>query len=173
MRKFSILMMFLAVALLVSAGSVWSATKKAEPQYVGAKKCKTCHKAQHAAWLETKHAHAYDALSDEEKKKPECVQCHITGKTAKGDLLEGIQCEACHGPGSMYKSPKIMSKKKWAADPEGYKKKAIEAGLIYPTKDNCVKCHKKEGNPNYKPFDFEKMKTKVHPTKAAAKGKKG
>ena len=130
--------------------------------YVGAEKCaKVCHKAQYAAWQETKHAKTITVLSDEEKAKPECGgACHIT---AAGEGMENVQCEACHGPGSAYKSPKIMSKAKWKGDPEAYKKMAVEAGLVYPTAETCAGCHKEEGNPNFKPFDFEKSKGTVHP----------
>ncbi|UCD65150.1 MAG: hypothetical protein JSW34_06905 [Candidatus Zixiibacteriota bacterium] len=135
-------------------------------EFVGADKCKLgpCHPTVHESWLATKHAKAFDLLSDEEKAKPECAgACHITGKLADGTVLEGVQCEACHGPGKDYKSPKIMSKSKWKGDPEAYKKLAIEAGLIYPTAETCTGCHKEEGNPNFKPFDFEKSKGTVHP----------
>jgi hypothetical protein len=44
------------------------------------------------SWLEAKHARAFDVLSDKAKKKPECAGCHITGKTAKGEVLKGVQC---------------------------------------------------------------------------------
>lgn len=142
--------------------------KGAAFEYVGAEKCaKVCHKDQYNAWLETKHAKTFDVLSAEEKAKPECGGlCHITGKLADGTVLEGAQCEACHGPGSEYKSPKIMSKAKWAGDPEAYKKMAVEAGLVYPTAETCANCHKEEGNPNFKPLDFEKSKGTVHPVAA-------
>ncbi len=176
MRKL-FLVALLFTALLLAFGVAQSSEKapaKAEKtvkhEYVGAKKCKTCHKVQYKSWLETKHAKAYDVLSAEEKKKPECTKCHITGTTAKGVLLEGVQCEACHGPGKDYKSPKIMSKKKWKADPDTYLKKAKEAGLIIPTEKDCVRCHTKEGNPHFKPFDFEKRKDLVH-TMSTRKGK--
>ncbi|MFQ6008365.1 MAG: multiheme c-type cytochrome [Candidatus Zixiibacteriota bacterium] len=174
MRKNRLLTTYAAIAAILAACMAWAAeeTKKetkpeAEFQYVGAKKCKGCHKDQHASWLETKHAKAFEVLSDEEKKKAECVGCHITGEMSDGTVLEGVQCEACHGPGSEYKSLKIMNRKKWAADPETYKKKAIEAGLIYPTEENCKRCHKKEGNPNFKEFDFAKRKPLVHVMKSA------
>ncbi len=160
-----ILIVLMATVAFTAVGILADEAKKAdEPtfKYVGAKKCKTCHKAQHSSWLETKHAKAYDVLSVEEKKKPECVGCHVTGTTKKDVLLEGIQCEACHGPGSAYKSPKIMSKKKWPADPEKYMKMATEAGLIMPTEETCKGCHKKEGNPNFTEFDFAKGKPTVH-----------
>ena len=149
-------------------------TEKASHEYVGEKKC-TCHKDIRSSWLETTHAKAYDVLSDEEKKKEECIVCHTTGTTAKGVLLEGVQCEACHGAGKDYKSPKIMSKKKWKADPEAHKKMAIDAGLIIPSEAGCKKCHTKEGNTNFKPFDFAKRKGEVHvfPSATPAEEKKG
>ena len=168
-RIVSVVILLMALLVIWTVPAMAQETKEAEKaekvahQYVGAKKCKTCHKVQFNAWLETKHATAFDALSDEEKKKEECVTCHQTGTTAKGVLLEGVQCEACHGPGKDYKSPKIMSKKKWPAAPEKHKKMAIEAGLNYPTEETCTGCHKKEGNPNFKAFDFAKSKLKVHP----------
>ncbi|MEW6411108.1 MAG: multiheme c-type cytochrome [Candidatus Zixiibacteriota bacterium] len=140
------------------------AKEGAKAEFVGAEKCaKVCHKVQFNSWLETGHAKAFTVLTDEDKAKPECVTpCHVTGKLADGTLLEGVQCEACHGAGSEYKSPKIMSKPKWSGDPAGYKKMAMDAGLIYPTAEHCTQCHKEEGNPNFKPFDFEASKGKVH-----------
>ncbi len=163
MRKISILvLMFMALI----ASSVFADEAKKDHAYVGVKKCKTCHKAQFKSWGETPHAKAFDVLSAEEQKDPACVGCHTTGTTAKEVLLEGIQCEACHGGGKDYKSAKIMSKKKWKADPDTHKKMALEAGLIMPTEKDCVRCHTKEGNPNFKPFDFAKMKDLVHPVPA-------
>jgi len=156
-------------ALLVASVVAQDAAKKEEKakfDYVGDAKCKMCHKDVHTSWLETKHAKAFSVLSDEEKKKPECVKCHITGTTAAGELLEGVQCEACHGPGSEYKSATIMNKKKWAADPDGQLKLAMEKGLIMPTAEVCVRCHTPEGNPNFKEFNFEKMHPLVHPVAA-------
>ncbi len=167
MRRVSIFSFFLAALLLVASGMVTA--KDTAHKYVGAKKCKTCHKANFKSWSETGHAKAYDLLSDDEKKKPECTKCHITGTTAKGVLLEGVQCEACHGPGSAYKSPKIMSKKKWKADPKKHEQMAIDAGLILPTEETCVRCHTKEGNANFKEFKFEERKLKVHPKEDGAK----
>jgi len=161
MRKVTILILTALTLLAMTALFVYA--EGAKNDFVGESKCKTCHKENHTSWSQTKHANAYNLLSDEEKKNEKCVGCHTTGTTAEGVLLEGVQCEACHGAGSAFKSAKIMSKKKWAADPEAHKKMAVEAGLIYPTTETCQNCHKKEGNPNFKPFNFEESKGKVHP----------
>ena len=78
-----------------------------------------------------------------------------------------MQCEACHGAGADYKKPTIMSAAKWKADSTAQKKLMVEAGLVYPVEANCMGCHKQEGNPNFKPFDFAKMQPLVHPIAAA------
>lgn len=161
MRRFVTLTILAGLFGLLLGTAAFSAD--AAHAYVGAKKCKTCHKANFKSWLETPHAKAFDVLSDEEKTKKECVGCHITGALADGTTLEGIQCEACHGPGKDYKSTKIMSKKKWKADPEKHMKMALEAGLIIPTEETCKKCHIKEGNANFKEFKFAERVKLVHP----------
>lgn len=161
MKKLTAIVVIISVLMAFMAVSVFA--EEAAHKYVGPKKCKTCHKGVHTSWLETKHANAFAVLSDEEKKNEKCIACHTSGTDKTGAIIEGVTCEGCHGPGSDYKSAKIMSKKKWAADPEAHKKMAIEAGLIYPDAKTCIKCHTKEGNENYKEFDFEKTKGSVHP----------
>jgi len=113
--------------------------------YVGKDKCKLCHKQQHDSWLTTMHAKAWEALKPEEQKKDSCIVCHSTGKDAAGVLLTGVQCEACHGPGSAYKTQANMKDKKLA----------MAAGLTEPTKEICVKCHN-DKSPTFKGFDFDK-----------------
>jgi hypothetical protein len=56
-----------------------------------------------------------------------------------------------------------MNKKKWAEEPDKYKQMSIDAGLVYPTEENCKRCHRKEGNPNFKEFVFKERVTKIHP----------
>lgn len=108
--------------------------------YIGAAKCKMCHKVEYTSWSEMKHAGAFDLLSAEEQGKAECLECHATGKTAD---FPGAQCEACHGPGSAYKSMKVMK------DHEA----SIAAGLVIPEEATCKRCH--EGAPHDQAaFDF-------------------
>ena len=167
MKKLALLMVMLLALVALVAGTALTQDKP-KATYVGADKCKMCHKDQHTSWLESKHAKAFSVLKPEEQKKPECVKCHLTGATAEGVALEGVQCEACHGAGSEYKKPTIMSKSKFAADKAGSLKAAIAAGLTVPTAETCAKCHTKEGNPNFKPLDFAKSKGLVHKMNAAA-----
>ena len=136
------------LSTVVAQEAKQDSTKKEEKQdfsYVGHKKCKICHKTEHTSWMETVHAKAWDALKPEEQKKAECIGCHSTGKDEKGELLTGVQCEACHGPGSAYKSQKIMKDKELA----------MKNGLVMPDAKTCETCHN-EKSPTFKGFDFAK-----------------
>jgi hypothetical protein len=144
-----------------------TATKAAAKfEYVGKDKCKLCHKVQeYDSWLTTAHAKAWEALKPEEQKNDSCSVCHSTGKDAAGVLLTGVQCEACHGPGSAYKTQANMKNKKLA----------LAAGMTEPTKEVCVKCHN-DKSPNFKGFDFDKYSKDpkgMHKTFAKKTGTKG
>lgn len=120
------------------------------PAYVGEAKCKMCHQKQHKVWSESKHAGAFKTLKAADQKDPKCLTCHVTGypvlKEVKSELA-GVQCEACHGPGSDYL--KIHVKK----DKEGARK----AGMIArPDPESCKACHN-EQSPTFKGFDYAKM----------------
>lgn len=133
-------------------------------EYIGAAKCKMCHNkpatgAQYKIWSESKHAHAMDALKGDEKKDPKCLKCHSTYYAVDESLIatltedEGVSCESCHGPGSRYKSNSIMKDKE----------KAMENGLIMPTKEVCITCHNSE-SPTFKGFDYDEYVKKIaHP----------
>jgi len=119
MKTISLLgcLVFMGIAGLVVAQDAPAPT---EATYLGADKCKMCHAKQHATYMKMKHATAIEALSAEEQKKPECVKCHVTGfgKTGGFESLEktpkmaGVQCEACHGAGSLHMKAPMADKKK-------------------------------------------------------------
>ena len=120
--------------------------------YVGEKSCKMCHKAQYDSWLTTPHAKAWEKLKPEEQKNAECAGCHSVGKTKADSLLVNVACEACHGPGSEYKTKKTMEDPKLAA----------AAGLLPITEATCVRCHNKK-SPTFKSFTYaEALKTGIH-----------
>jgi len=122
---------------------------QAENTYVGVKKCKMCHKLQYTSWAASKHAQAFDLLKGDDQSNPVCLGCHATNKTAD---MPGVQCEACHGPGSAFKKMSVMKNEE----------AAIAAGLILPKEDTCLRCHK--GAPHdQKEFVFaERIKVGVH-----------
>jgi len=132
--------------------------------YVGEKKCKMCHKAEFTSWETTPHAKAWAALKPDEQKNPECAGCHSVGMNESDSLLVNVACEACHGPGSEYKTKKTMEDAKLAS----------AAGLLPITEATCVRCHNKK-SPTFKGFKFaEALKTGIHehPAKEATEEKK-
>ena len=138
--------------------------------YVGTKKCKMCHMTesignQYGVWLKSKHHSATANLPAESKKDTKCLVCHSTGfgkptgydPAAPDTTLQGVGCEACHGPGKDYQAMSIMKDKA----------KAIEAGLIMPEAANCKACHEgtvPEGHKERPKFDWATMSVKIaHP----------
>lgn len=153
----------------------------ADPEIVGASKCKGCHKSktgdQWKIWTESAHASAFETLASEESRKiaaelglgdPQleeaCLKCHATKASLGANAVlsekgaykdsEGVGCESCHGPGSDYKPKKIMK------DPEA----ARLAGLVMnKTADGCTGCHNEE-SPTFKGFEFEERWAEIaHP----------
>jgi hypothetical protein len=176
---------FVVMASMVLAAGLASA---ADPQYVGASKCKTCHKKeligdQYGKWQDAKHSGAFETLKGEKaialaKEKgvsgapseaKECLKCHMTAygedasKFAKKplDASDGVQCESCHGPGSLYKKKKTM------ADHD----KSVAAGMWEPNEKTCTGCHNDE-SPSFAGFNYEEAFEKIkHPIPADVKGK--
>ena len=152
-----------------------------EHSYVGTSTCGMCHKSekqgsQLSIWEGSKHSQAYLSLQKEEADKiakekgfttkavetPECLKCHASGYNVDASLLgnkfkveDGVQCETCHGPGSDYKSKKVMENKE----------EAIKNGLIVYDKieDFCIGCHNAE-SPTYVEFNFEESWAKIKHT---------
>lgn len=167
--KNSMLILLLAVVALFGILMAPTVSSVDAAEYVGVKKCKMCHSSkalggeQYKVWEKAKHAKTMDLLKGDDAKNPKCLKCHTTGygkPAASGADLTGVQCEACHGPGSKYRSPKIMSKKAYKADRDAARKKNMEAGLIIPDEKVCKECHNEE-SPNFKGFDFAAYKEKI------------
>ncbi len=148
-------------------------------KYMGVATCKMCHQKdtegkQFAIWSESKHAQAWKALGSDAAKKlaaakgiagdpqqaPECLKCHVAGFGAPAEFLgpkfdpkDGVQCEACHGPGGDYWKKEVMKDKD----------KARSLGLVLPDEALCKTCHNPE-SPSYKEFKFDEFLSKIaHP----------
>jgi hypothetical protein len=161
-----------------------AAQEKAEgeqPQFklIGSAKCKICHQTkkqgdQYGIWQESAHAKAWEALASDQAKKiaterklgdpqqaEECIGCHAT-KAFLGnppaeesyEITEGVGCEACHGPGSEYKSLSVMRNLE----------KARSLGLqMHEGAEFCQKCHN-EKSPTFESFDYKEQWAKIaHP----------
>ncbi len=151
-------------------------------KYMGAAKCKMCHKKanqgeQYKIWKKTAHAKAYKTLAGDKAKKyakergiadpqksDKCLKCHVTAYNVDKKYLgkkfkktDGVSCESCHGPGGDYYKKKTM-KKLFAK-----KIKPASVGLTIPNEKVCVRCHNDE-SPDFKGFDYKKYFAKIkHP----------
>ena len=118
------------IAIVLAAVAVSSSAFAGDHEYVGADKCKMCHKVQYASWEGTKHAKATDdaKASTDRAFSADCLKCHATNAS---EDLPGVQCEACHGGGNDFKKMSIMK------DLEAAKAN----GLVIPTQETCNGCH--------------------------------
>lgn len=117
-----------------------------EPHYVGGEACAACHVEEAEFWDDTAHAAAWETLEDYGKQYDlDCVSCHVTGyerpggsNLAHNEGLRDVQCEVCHGPGSLH----------------------VEAGgdedtptvARTPPESLCVDCHNEEHSDT---FEYE------------------
>jgi hypothetical protein len=164
-------------------------------EYIGNAACKVCHNKkaegeQWAVWKTKDHAKAFETLLSDEAKQvaqelgldkppaesPECLRCHVTGYNYEKEEFhpklkkeDGVQCETCHGPGSLHQKDgqAFLFQKKTDLDMSANHLK-IDANL-------CKTCHNTD-SPTWDPekytlesgekvgFDFEQAKALIaHP----------
>ena len=119
MQRFLLPALFLAavIALTLNCGETTTGPGEADGYYLGAEACRQCHSTAYNNESATRHFTTFDKDSAFFKGwtgagQPEsCLLCHTTGwdedasnhgadeADYRKNLL-GIQCEACHGPGS-------------------------------------------------------------------------
>ncbi|HRE90880.1 MAG TPA: multiheme c-type cytochrome [Myxococcota bacterium] len=114
--------------------------KPGQAVYVGTEACFECHAETKEFWRTNEHAGAWATLEGLGKTfDAECVSCHVTGYGEAGGALvgktagrENVQCESCHGPGSLH-----------AADGE------VDKLTVKPVESTCVTCHNKHHSPTF------------------------
>jgi hypothetical protein len=151
------------------------AARTSTPQYVGSQACRQCHNdgpqgGAWVSWLRSGHAHAYWRLAGDwalylARLRPHysdledpisdrrCLLCHVTGQQDDNALTdasfrmeEGVSCEACHGPGSLYIDPEIMSDRH----------RFLANGGVVPDAATCRGCHR-----NSERFDYDAWWPKI------------
>ena len=124
-----------------------AAAANSPDRYLGSSVCMRCHEDQAEQWKTTPHAHAWQTLIDVKKDAtPDCIPCHVVGYQKSGGFVSGVetpalsnvQCENCHGMGTMHES--------WAESPN----KVTEA--------TCVQCHQGDHDVHW---NFETKVAKV------------
>jgi hypothetical protein len=177
---------YIALILTMGSSNAPNPATHPEPQYVGVARCKSCHTridrtGPYDIWRSSRHAQAYRTLGTDRARElaalaeveehpqraPECLECHVTGYGRDSSYFlasfreaDGIQCEACHGPGSLYWTPDVMSLRMYIDDPEAQRQIAFAAGLIIPDEQTCITCHN-ERSPGFKGFDFKTYYEKI------------
>lgn len=158
--------------------------KTPSPQYIGSKACLSCHTAHEEGnsgliWLQSGHSHAYWRLAADwalylGRLRPQyadlespiaddrCLLCHVAGRQEDDALFaatyreeEGVSCEACHGPGSLYMDPEIM------ADREAF----LANGGRIPDESTCRGCHRRSEE-----FDFAEFSEKIRHWEVKSEG---
>lgn len=80
-------------------------------QYVGSKRCESCHFYEYAMWSTGPHGDAFATLVEVgSDRDPECAVCHVVGMDYESGFiteektphLKEVGCEVCHGPGSAH-----------------------------------------------------------------------
>lgn len=157
-------LIFLLGVMILATGTLAAQNFK----YIGADKCKMCHNKpekgeQYNKWKAGPHANAMSSLSAEEAKDPKCLKCHSTAAAVDAKMIatltaaEGVSCESCHGPGSLYKSMSVMKSRE----------QSIAKGLIIPDEALCKTCHNEE-SPTFKGFNYAEYSAKIaHPNPLA------
>lgn len=157
MRRTFLALTGIAAMVLISA-RVWGVPEEAaDPTegatYIGADACKKCHLQEHRSWKKMGHANAWENLpakfrNPEEKDEQgrACVSCHVTGyghadrggfaDAEKSAGLLGVQCEACHGPGSKHRDAgqKVLDEKRKEFNPDEKTYNVLKT-------TNCSNCH--------------------------------
>lgn len=130
--------------------------------------CGECHVAEHAVWLETKHAVGFDSLHRKpmardilkrldlrvaKRSEALCMRCHYTvGRDSTA--IAGVSCESCHGPARDW----LAVHRDWGEgiehperESEDHRRRRIAAaeaggmlrpsGNLYGVAANCFECH--------------------------------
>jgi hypothetical protein len=136
--------------------------------YVGSTTCRECHSTEDGggpfgAWVTGRHHRAWATLTTDQAKAlaasreeyreitdpsqdQRCLMCHVTAaqnppaewRSGARGTDEGVGCEACHGPGSAYIAPEVMT------DRDAF----LANGGRIPDELTCRHCHRDEA------FDF-------------------
>ena len=154
-----------------------------ERVFVGARVCARCHhetdRDQFSRWYRSPHASAWTDLAlpeaaeiarlsgiDEDPfESPICLGCHATAADTEPwqrdptfAIEDGVQCELCHGPGSVHVADAIAAGAATAAT----------NGLEWPGPRLCMVCHKPKGSHtsvlDVQPFEIEDAMARIaHP----------
>ncbi len=159
------------VASMLVAGALLTSIQADEKEhnFVGVKKCKTCHNKaktgnQYKIWLETGHAKAFESLASEEgmkaakaagiedpQKSGKCLKCHSTAYHGKETIATNLAVKKSTGKPYLTVEEGNSCETCHFAGSDYKKKKvmkdydlAVSKGLNPEPKKMCVTCHNDE-----------------------------
>ena len=142
-----------------------------EARFVGVEVCKGCHQEAYTVWKDSiftaagtdehgneierrvGHSKAWQTLVDVKKDTDRtCIGCHSIGFMQKGgycrasevDFRKNVQCESCHGAGSLHAQ---------SGDKQFIKRKVSES--------TCRECHQVPHIPSYESFNYDESVVKI------------
>ena len=167
-NRISVFMMAALVLL------IWQGVPSGEecPKFVGAKKCKMCHKKkevgeQYKIWSEARHSEAFELLASENahkvaaklgidnpQKSGKCLKCHATAYFFSEELATNIAVSKKGKPRLTVEEGVGCESCHWAGS--AYQKKkimkdfdaSVKAGMNPSPEKNCIKCHNDQ-NPTW------------------------
>ncbi|MCK4539162.1 MAG: hypothetical protein KAV42_10240 [Candidatus Krumholzibacteria bacterium] len=125
-------------------------TGRIRERYLGMETCARCHFDIMSEFMTTPHFRAFTRLTVAGKEDdPSCMACHtvgyghFSGYSVKSEErgatnLRGVQCEACHGPGTIHRR---------------------DGSYAAGARKSCRRCHTPEWTPD---FDYEEMMKHIH-----------
>jgi peroxiredoxin len=118
-------------------------------KYVGAASCRECHTKEYSHWEKTAHAGVYKSAKAQAAPQEKLFRYNIGVGSAGGypePGREGVQCEACHGPGEKHlANPKAKG--------HGYIVGLGSECSSCVVEQICRRCHSIADDPE---FDFQK-----------------
>jgi hypothetical protein len=152
-RAFLVAMCLLLGGLVLTIRIVDLRTAAADPpenqEYIGGRRCASCHFEQYASWKKTAHAKAFEVLTAKYQKNQKCLKCHTTGlgqptgyvNQTKTAALAGVTCEVCHGPGSEHEKVGQKYSTIKTLTPEQAQELNGSIWRILPG-NVCIECHR-------------------------------
>lgn len=139
--------------------------KETGGEFVGSRKCESCHEPSYRVWRKSPHSRAYQTLAELDPPRqfdPECISCHVIGwhptqyfpyeggfkSLEETPHLTDVGCESCHGPGGNHNRAEMQG----TDEEKDRYRKALVVTKQEARDSHCATCHDLDNSPD---FDFD------------------